>query len=83
MAEQSEGCRYALLEAVLAEKGLHLKGTYTMQDVADIFAVSIRAIQERVQTGRLKARDLPGRARFLSQDLEDFLQRSSRGRRQR
>jgi transposase len=71
--------RYPLLEALLAEKGLRLKGTYTNRDVAKIFGVSVRAIQDRVRRGDLRPRDLPGHARYLSVDLEDFLRNSSRG----
>lgn len=70
--------RYPLLTALLAQKGLHLKGTYTNRDVAKIFEVSIRAIQDRTSTGELRARDLPGRGRFLSDDLEEFLRNSTK-----
>ncbi|MGE5110563.1 MAG: helix-turn-helix domain-containing protein [Acidobacteriaceae bacterium] len=69
--------RFPLLEELLAEKGLGLKGTYTNRDVALIFGVSARAIQERTKNGSLKARNLPGRARFLSSDLENFLRDST------
>ena len=41
-------------------------------------AVSIRTIQDRVSSGKLMARDLPGRAKVLAQDLEDFLSNSRR-----
>lgn len=57
MSDQTAAGSYALLESVLSAKGMQLKGTYTMRDVAEIFGVSIRAIQERVRTGVLKARD--------------------------
>jgi hypothetical protein len=63
--------KYPLLREVLGAKSL--QPTYTVRDVAQIFGVSARAIQSRVASGQLTARDLPGRARFLSQDLEDFL----------
>ena len=68
--------KYPLLESLLAEKGLRLKGTYNNRDVAEVFDVSVRAIQDRVSRGELRARNLPGRARFLSVDLEDFLRDS-------
>ena len=67
-----------LLASLLAQKGLVLKGTYTVRDVADIFGVSVRAIQDRVINGDLQARDLPGHARFLSEDIEAFLRSSVR-----
>ena len=68
--------KYSLLESLLSEKGLRLKGTYTNRDVAELFGVSVRTIQERVTRGDLKTRDLPGRSRFLSWDLEEFLRNS-------
>jgi hypothetical protein len=76
MSDQHAKC--PLLERLLVEKGLPLKGVYTNRDVAEIFGVSVRAIQERGSRGELKARNLPGRGRFLSVDLEDFLLNSSR-----
>jgi excisionase family DNA binding protein len=72
--------RYPLLEALLEEKGLKLKGIYTVRDAASIFGVSVRTIQEWVRDGKLIARDLPGRGRFLSEDLERFLRESVRRR---
>lgn len=68
---------FPLLDALLREKGLSLKGIYTNHDLADIFGVAIRTIQEWSRTQKLKPRNLPGRARFLSADLEEFLQNSS------
>jgi hypothetical protein len=76
MSDQEAKC--PLLERLLAEKGLPLKGVYTNRDVSEIFGVSVRAIQERTSRGDLKARNLPGRGRFLSVDLEEFLRNSSR-----
>ena len=69
--------KYPLLETVLAYKGLPMKGTFTVQDVADLFNVTIRTIQTRMKRGGLTARDLPGRSRFLAMDLEQLLQGSS------
>lgn len=68
---------FSLLETLLREKGLSLKGTYTNRDVAEIFDVAVRTIQEWCRNGDLKPRKLPGRAKFLSGDLEEFLQNSS------
>lgn len=73
-----EAVRYPLLEALLAQKGLKLKGTYTIRDVALIFDASRRTLQEWTAAGNPAARDLPGRGRFLSEDLEKFLQSSLR-----
>jgi hypothetical protein len=65
--------KYPLLEEILAIKNLHLQPTYTIRNLAMIFGVSARAIQNRVASGQLSPRDLPGRAKFLNQDIEDFL----------
>jgi hypothetical protein len=65
--------KFPLLETVLAHKNLVLKAFYTMHDAADIFGVTVRAIQHWVKRGRLVSRELPGRAKFLSIDLETFL----------
>jgi len=65
-----------LLGSLLAQKGLTFKGTYSIGDAAAMFGVSVRAIQERVSSGALQARSLPGHARFLAEDLEDFLKNS-------
>jgi len=47
MAEQQPTpARYPLLESLLAQKGMSLKGTYTNRNVADIFNVSVRTIQD-------------------------------------
>ena len=77
----SNGSKYPLLEEILSIRNLPLQPTYTNRAVAKIFAVSIRAIQDRIASGQLIARDLPGRARFLSVDLEEFLQKSRKSRR--
>jgi hypothetical protein len=76
----SETTKYRLLEEILTIKGLPLQATYTNGDLARIFDVSIRAIQNRVASGQLIPRNLPGRAKFLTQDLEDFLMASRRSR---
>ena len=68
---------YPLLERLLFEKGLSLKGIYTNQDASAMFGVSTRTIQDWVRAGKLRARDLPGHGRFLSEDLECFLQQSA------
>ena len=68
--------RYPLLETLLSEKSFSFKGLYTNCDAATIFAVSSRTIQQWVRDGKLHARNLPGRGRFLSEDLENFLQNS-------
>ena len=70
--------KYPMLEELLSSRGECLKGLYTVRDVAQLFGVSVRAIQEWVSSGRLEARDLPGRGRFLSQDLEVLLSKKTK-----
>jgi len=65
-----------LLERLLAEKGLQLKGIYTNRDAGKILGVSSRTVQDWIRQAKLRARDLPGRGRFLSEDLELFLEQS-------
>jgi hypothetical protein len=63
---------YPLLEALVAQLGLTLKGRYTLNDAALILGVSIRTLQDRIRNGKLRARNLSP-YRFLSEDLEDYL----------
>jgi hypothetical protein len=69
----SSKTKLPLLEAVLNSRDLPMKAIFTLGDVAEIFAVSKRAIQHRVRSGQLRSRNLPGRAKFLNIDLEAFL----------
>lgn len=71
---ESQPKRYPLLESLLRQKGLSLKGIYKYQDAAQIFGASVRTIQQFVRDDKLRCRDLPARGRFLSEDLEAFLQ---------
>ena len=71
--------KYPLLEEVLALRQMTLQPMYTIREVAALFAVTVRSIQARVATGQLSSRDLPGRAKFLSADLEQFLRESRKG----
>lgn len=75
----STSCSYPLLEPILKQKELRLQGIYTNGDAARIFGVSVRTIQDWCRDGKLHSRDLPGRGRFLSGDLENFLENSLRG----
>jgi hypothetical protein len=79
MPNQSEPPKYPLLEEILALRQMALQPMYTNQDVGKLFGVSVRAIQDRVASGKLAARDLPGRAKFLPCDLEEYLRQSKRG----
>jgi transposase len=69
-----------LLEPILKQKGLTLLGIYTNGDAARIFGVSVRTVQDWCRERKLRSRDLPGRGRFLSTDLEAFRENSLRTR---
>lgn len=68
--------KYPLLQEILQLNGRSLQATYSVRDLAELFNVSVRAIQNRVASGQIPSRDLPGRAKFLSEDLETFLAKS-------
>jgi hypothetical protein len=78
--EAQSSAIYPLLTALLRDQGLPLKGKYSTRDVANIFEVTARAIQERMHDGRLPYRDLPGSSRFLAADLEEYLRGSRQDR---
>lgn len=63
-----------LLERLLFEKKLELKGVWTCRDAAQVFGVAPRTISDWVKQGKLNARDLPGHGKFLARDLETLLQ---------
>lgn len=74
--DNSENIKFPMLEAILDIQELPLQPMYTNRDVAKIFKVCVRAIQNWITAGRLTPRDLPGRWKFFPQDLEDFLESS-------
>jgi len=76
--QEPKAMRYPLLEALVAQQGLKMKGIWTLRDVARLFSVSVRTIEDWIKNGKLIPRDLPGRGKFLSEDLEEFLQSSRR-----
>ncbi len=83
MASDPEGSKqatgkYPLLEPLLSAKGLTVRGIWTIGDVAEIFGVQNRAIYDWISNGKIAVRDLPGRGRFLAEDLEEFLRDSRR-----
>jgi hypothetical protein len=61
---------------LLSLQGNQLQPTYTTADAARIFGVSPRTIQAHVAKGALASRALMGRGRFMSCDLEAFLNNS-------
>lgn len=78
--ENSETVKYPLLESILAIQNLPLQPMYANRDVAKIFNVCVRAIQNWITAGHLIPRSLPGRWKFFPQDLEDFLRNSQKER---
>jgi len=76
-SKQSTG-KYPLLEGLLTAKGLPDKGVWSIRDVAEIFGVRSRAIYDWISNGKIAVRDLPGRSKLLSVDLEEFLRDSKR-----
>jgi excisionase family DNA binding protein len=77
-ATSSAAGNFPLLQNLLAAKGLTDNGLWTVRDVAKLFGVHARTIQQWTRDGKLMSRDLPGRARFLAEDLEAFLRASAR-----
>jgi hypothetical protein len=72
---------YPLLQELLALRGLKLKPGYTNGDLAEIFGVTIRAIQARMKNGDLTPHTgLPGGIRLWPSELEDYLRNSRKGR---
>jgi hypothetical protein len=71
--ENSDTVKYPLLESILAIQNLPLQPMYSNRDVANIFKVCVRAIQNWITAGQLIPRALPGRWKFFPQDLEEFL----------
>lgn len=76
MEDRSQPTKYPLLDEFLALRQMQLQATYTIREIALLFEVSTRAIQMRVASGQLPSRRLPGRAKFLPADLEQFLRES-------
>jgi NADPH-dependent curcumin reductase CurA len=75
---ESEPRRYPLLESLLEQKHLPMKGIFTYRDLAKLLDAGVRTIQVWCKDGKIVVRDLPARGRFLAQDVEDFLERSVR-----
>ena len=69
-----------LFERLRIHRGFPMKPILTLRDAAQLFSVSKRTLQDWIQKGKLVPRDLPGRGRFLPEDLERFLQDSLRTR---
>ena len=73
IAKNAETTDYPMLGAILAIQNRPIQPLYSGRDIAELFGVSVRAIQNWISGGLLIPRNLPGRAKFLTQDVEDFL----------
>jgi Helix-turn-helix domain len=80
-ASNLETTKFPMLAEILAIKNLPLQPMYTTKNIAEIFSVSARAIQNWISSGQLIPRNLPGRWKFLTQDVEAFLQASQKSAR--
>lgn len=78
--DRKEDPKYPLLQAILDVKGKPLQPWYSTRDFAELFGVTPRSIQNRVSSGELTPRDLPGGAKYLPQDIEAFLIASKKTR---
>ncbi len=76
MAQPTPAARFPLLQTILIQKDLPLRAIYTNRDFAEVFGVSVRTVQDWIREGKLLPRNLPGRGRFLPEDIEAFLQAS-------
>ena len=75
-ANNSEKTKYPLLSQILTIKNLPLQAMYTPRHLAELFDVSVRSVQNWMTSGKLPPRSLPGHWKFLTQDIEDFLEAS-------
>ena len=74
MSHQGEQApRFPLLEQLATFRDLPLLPIYKIHDAAVLLGASVRTLNDWIRDGRLPTRELPGRGRFLPQDLEDFL----------
>ena len=64
--------KYPLLQTLLTAKSLPDKGIWSIGDVAQIFGVRNRAIYDWISNGKPAVRGLPGRGRFLWEDVEEL-----------
>jgi transposase len=72
----SSTVKYPLLAEILVLKNLPVQPMYSTRGIAELFNVSSRSIQNWIAAGLLVPRILPGRWKFLTQDVESFLEAS-------
>jgi hypothetical protein len=78
MPEPNSERQLPLLMALAARRGLAIFPIYSNRDVAELFNVSVRTIQDWITDNKILPRNLPGRGRFLPEDLEAFLRNSNK-----
>ena len=70
---------FPLLQQLSRDAGVPMKPAYKTRDLARLFDVKPRTIQQWVREDRIRSvRDLPGHHRLLPQDIEEFLRDSQR-----
>lgn len=82
MSSFSPEQRYPRLCELLQYRGLPFRPMYTVTEAAAIFGVNRRTVLKMIAAGRIVPRDLPGRARFLAADLEEYLNNRNNSRKQ-
>jgi hypothetical protein len=80
MSEPSITTRFPLLAQLSELRGMPMLPVYQMGDAARLFGAKRRTMNDRAADGQLTVRDLPGRGRFLPQDLEEFIAGSAKNR---
>lgn len=78
MPESRPLSKLPLLEALAARRGVAVPPIYTNRDLANLLDVSVRTIQDWITDSKITPRRLPGRGRFLPEDIEDLLQSSGK-----
>jgi hypothetical protein len=70
---------HPLWEVLLARRQLAIQPPYSLTDIANVLGCSLRAIQKKVQEGKLTVRDIPPYgSRCLDEDVEEFLVNSKK-----
>jgi len=77
----SKKIRYSVCEEIFTIKHLPRKPIYSIRDISKIFNLSTKAIRSLVSSGELIPLDHPESAKFLAQELEDYIKDSRKMRR--
>jgi len=69
--------RYPTLREWAAYHSLPLKPAYTVAEVALMFEVSTRTVQQWIADGDIETRRVPGRSKIFASHLENILAQSA------